>query len=265
MRRLRFVGLAEDGVHLVVSTDDDECYLLPVDDELRRAVRGLAGQQQLQPPSATGLRPRDIQVRVRAGASAEQLAAESGMSIERVMRFAYPVLAERSQVVQQARHARIRRDPEAPTLAEVVDPRLAARGVDPAAVHWDSWKRDDGTWVVVASWGLADRARTATWMYELSTRVLVAEDDLAQHLAGDDERPFAGRLTPVTPLAAAAARAAAYGEHPTEPIPSVAELVPPRPDRRPADDDDDEPDESGRRRVRVPSWDEILLGPRRRP
>jgi hypothetical protein len=265
MRRLRFVGLAEDGVHLVVSTDDDDdCYLLPVDDELRRAVRGLTGQQQppLAPPPATALRPREIQLRIRAGASAEQLAAESGMSVERVMRFAYPVLAERSQVVQQARRARVRRDPGAPTLAEVVDPRLDARGVDPATVRWDSWKREDGTWLVVASWGLADRARTATWMYELSTRALVAEDDLAQHLTGEDERPFAGRLTPVTPLAAAA-RAAAYGEHPTEPIPSVAELVPTRPER--AAVDDEPPEGGGQRRVRVPSWDEILLGPRRRP
>jgi len=264
MRRLRFVGLAEDGVHLVVSTDDDDCYLLPVDDDLRRAVRGLTGQQQLPLalPPATPLRPREIQLRIRAGASAEQLAAESGMSVDRVMRFAYPVLAERSQVVQQARRARVQRDPSAPSLAEVVDPRLEARGVDPAAVRWDSWKREDGTWLVVANWGLADQERTATWMFELNTRVVVAADDLAQHLTGEDDRPFAGRLTPVTPLAAAA-RAAANGEHPTEPIPSVADLVPTRPDRRSTVDD--EPDESGRRRVRVPSWDEILLGPRRRP
>jgi hypothetical protein len=265
MRRLRFVGLAEDGMHLVVSTDDDDCYLLPVDDELRRAVRGLTGQQQQLPlalPPATPLRPREIQLRIRAGASAEQLAAESGMSVERVMRFAYPVLAERSQVVQQARRARVRRDRTAPTLAEVVDPRLEARGVDPAAVRWDSWKREDGTWLVVAGWGSADQARTATWMFELSTKVLVAEDDLAQHLTGEDDRPFAGRLTPVTPLAAAA-RAAVNGEHPTEPIPSVAELVPTRPDRRSVAGEP--PEEGGERRVRVPSWDEILLGPRRRP
>src|SRR5262249_18476919 len=113
MRRLRVVGLAEDGGHLVVSTDADDCFLLPSEEEPRAAARGQAGQQQLPLAPPTPLRPREIQVRVRAGASPEQVAAESGMSVERVMRFAYPVLAERSQVVLQARRTRIRRDPGA--------------------------------------------------------------------------------------------------------------------------------------------------------
>ncbi len=262
MHRLRFVGLAEDGAHLVVSTDADDCFLLPIDEDLRRAVRGHSGQQALPFALATPLRPREIQQRVRAGATAEQVAAESGMSVDRVMRFAYPVLAERSQVVQQARRARVRRDPAAPTLAEVFDERLEARGVDPSTVSWDSWKREDGTWQVVASWRSAERDRSATWMFELTTKTLVAEDDLAQHLTAEDDRPFAGRLTPVTPLAAAA-RAAANGEHATEPIPSVAELVPTR--HEPPAPEPGEDGEGGPRRVRVPSWDEILLGPRRRP
>src|SRR5262249_15051602 len=131
----------------------------------------------------------------------------------------------------------------------------------PATVSWDSWKREDGTWMVVASWRSADRDRTATWMFELTTKVLVAEDDLAQHLTVEEDRPFAGRLTPVTPLAAAA-RAAATGAHPPDPPPPPAARGPPRPDPPAAAT---EPDQEGRRRVRVPSWDEILLGPRRRP
>jgi hypothetical protein len=259
MRRLRFVELAEDGEHLVVSADGDDRYLVALDDRLRAA---LGPQQPVAVPAVVAgpaLRPRDIQVRIRAGASPEQVAAESGMSVDRVMRFAYPVLAERSQVVEQARRARVRRgDPTSPTLAERVDQRLEARGVDPEKVRWDSWKREDGTWLVVATWRAADRDRTATWMFELTTKVLVPEEDMAQHLTGEEERPFSGRLTPVTPLAAAA-RAAANGEHATEPIPSVAELVANRP-RQPMEDSEDE---SGSRRVRIPSWDEILLGPRR--
>jgi hypothetical protein len=259
MHRLRFVGLAEDGAHLVVSTTADDCYLLPIDDALRGAVRGTAGQQRLPLSLGTPLTPREIQARVRTGDTPEQVAADSGMSIERVMRFAYPVLAERNQVVEQARRALVRRDAAAPTLAERFDERLEARGVDPATVSWDSHKREDGTWMVVARWRSAERDRTATWMFELTTRALVAEDDLAQHLTGEEDRPFTGRLTPVTPLAAAA-RAAANGEHATEPIPSVADLVPTRHDPPPSDENAEQGTE---RRVRVPSWDEILLGPRR--
>jgi DUF3071 family protein len=285
MRRLRFVELAEDGEHLVVAADDDDRYpepgpvdrgtadgpgagdggvryLVPIDDRLRAA---LAPRQRTVPVAVPAvvagpaLRPKDIQIRIRAGASPEQVAAESGMSVDRVMRFAYPVLAERAQVVEQARRARVRRgDPISPTLAERVDGRLEARGVDPESVKWDSWKREDGTWLVAANWHSAERDRTARWMFELTTKVLVPEEDMAQHLTGEEERPFSGRLTPVTPLAAAA-RAAANGEHATEPIPSVADLVPTRRPRVYPDD----PDETESGRVRVPSWDEILLGPRR--
>lgn len=260
MRRLRFVGLAEDGAHLVVSTTADDCYLVPIDDALRGAVHGTAGQQQLRLPIATPLTPREIQARVRIGDTPEQVAADSGMSIERVMRFAYPVLAERNQVVEHARRARVRRDTAAPTLAERVDGRLEARGVDPATVSWDSRKREDGTWLVIARWRTAERDRSATWMFELTTKALVAEDDMAQHLTGEEDRPFTGRLTPVTPLAAAA-RAAANGEHATEPIPSVADLVPTRHNPPPAPDG--QGGQGQERRTRVPSWDEILLGPRR--
>ena len=111
-------------------------------------------------------------------------------------------------------------------------------------------------------WHSAERDRTATWMYELSTKVLVAEDDMAQHLTGEEDRPFTGRLTPVTPLAAAA-RAAANGEHATEPIPSVADLVPTRHDPPPGTAAAGTAQAGQERRTRVPSWDEILLGPRR--
>jgi hypothetical protein len=274
MRRLRFIGLAEDSAHIVIQTDDgSEGFLLPIDDELRATVRGTRGQGQPALTPDTPLRPRDIQARVRAGCSAEQVAAESGQSVERVLRFAYPVLAERSRVVAEARRARVRREPTSASLAEVVDERLAARGVDPDAVAWDSWRREDGTWIIEARWRSADAERTATWMFDLAGKLLAAEDDLAQHLTGDD-RAFAGRLTPVTPLAAAA-RAAAGGEHGPEPIPPLADLVPSRPagdrggtdrgDPTPAHEAADEGEPVDRRQVRVPSWEEILLGgaPRR--
>jgi Protein of unknown function (DUF3071) len=263
MRRLRFVELAEDGEHLVVAADDDDRYLVYVDDRLRTALGPAPMPRPAPVVIGAALRPKDIQIRIRAGASPEDVAAESGMSVEKVMRFAYPVLAERAQVVEQARRARVRRgDPTSPTLAERVDERLEARGVDPEKVRWDSWKREDGTWLVVANWRSAERDRVARWMFELTTKALVPEEDMAQHLTGEEERPFSGRLTPVTPLAAAA-RAAANGDHATEPIPSVAELVPSRQPPRVAPEDEGADGES--RRVRIPSWDEILLGPRRRP
>ncbi|PRC61165.1 DUF3071 domain-containing protein, partial [Mycobacterium sp. ITM-2017-0098] len=48
------------------------------------------------------LRPKDIQSKIRAGASVEQVAAASGADIARVERFAHPVLLERARAAELA-------------------------------------------------------------------------------------------------------------------------------------------------------------------
>ena len=84
-----------------------------------------------QPPHATrleidmdsALTPREIQARVRAGESLEDVARAAGMGIEWVEPFAAPVLAEREFVAGQAQSHPVRRGSETiahRTLAEVV-------------------------------------------------------------------------------------------------------------------------------------------------
>ena len=62
-------------------------------------------------PSAGGsaLRPRDIQARIRAGATPEDVAAAAGTPLEKVMPFANPVLAERAHVAERAQRSSVRR------------------------------------------------------------------------------------------------------------------------------------------------------------
>ena len=104
MRQLRFVGLAEDGASLVLESPTGESYRLPVDERVRAACRGdLTRLGQIEIEMDNPLRPREIQTRVRAGESAEQVAEASGMPLERVLRFAYAVLQERGRVIAQAR------------------------------------------------------------------------------------------------------------------------------------------------------------------
>jgi len=137
MRQLRLVGLHEDGAHVVVEGPGGDRYRLAVDEKLRAACRGdLSRLGQIEIEAESTLRPRDIQARVRAGESAEQVAAGAGMPIERVLRFAYPVLQERQRVVAQARTTKVRRAGSTPaeTLAELVDERLVGRGTEPADV-----------------------------------------------------------------------------------------------------------------------------------
>ena len=226
MRQLRLVGLAEDGDSLLLESPTGESYRLLLDERVRAACRGdLTRLGQIEIESDNPLRPREIQARVRAGELAEQVAASAGMPLDRVLRFAYPVLQERSRVVAQARTRRCgRAAPE--QLGDLVEERLVGRGTDAATLEWDAWRRDDGRWAVRLSWRHGDSAHAANWSLDLGRRALQSEDPAAEQLSAEEFH--ARTITAVTPLAVAA-RAAAEPAPPARPAGSVG---PTRPRRR---------------------------------
>src|SRR6266508_689475 len=170
MRQLRLVGLADDGAHLVVESPTGDRYRLAVDERLRAACRGdLSRLGQIDIEQDTSLRPKEIQARVRAGESPEQVAATAGAPLDRVLMFAYPVVQERQRVVAQARATRVRRGGSTPaeTLAELVDERLVDRGTDASTLAWDAWRREDGAWTVRLGWR-GTRELSASWTFDLA-------------------------------------------------------------------------------------------------
>ena len=96
------------------------------------------------------LRPKEIQAKIRAGASVEQIASAAGVDIDRVERFANPVLLERSRAAElaTAAHPVLADGPSVLTLLETVTSALVARGLDPEATSWDAWRNEDGRWTV---------------------------------------------------------------------------------------------------------------------
>jgi hypothetical protein len=135
MRSLRLVALSDDGKHLVLaadapdSMDDDERFELPIDDRLRAILRADA-TQQAETDVGNDLPPRVIQARIRAGETPEQVAHASGTRVERIMRFAHPVLQERARVAEQARDARVRLSEGTPSvpLEQFMSDRLRLLG-----------------------------------------------------------------------------------------------------------------------------------------
>jgi hypothetical protein len=195
MQDLTLVGVHDDGDHLVLGGPDGQRYLLKVDEPLRAAVRrDRARLAQLQIEIADTLRPRDIQARIRAGRTAEDVAAEAGVPVEHVRRYEGPVLAEREFVARQARGVRVRRAaPGAPgswpTLDELVAQRLAAREVDAAGASWDAW-RTDGTWFIRLTFVAGGRDRQAEWSYDVQLRHVTPLDDEARWFV-DEPSPAA--------------------------------------------------------------------------
>jgi hypothetical protein len=188
MRNLELVGLSEDGTSVVLSdAEAGETFAVALDNRLRAAVvndRVRLGQLELALGSS--LRPKEIQARIRAGQGTDEVAASAGMSVERIMRFASPVLAEREHVATQAQRSVLRRPGADPlTLADAVADRLHGRGVPPASLTWDAWRRDDAKWTVCLRYHSGEHERTAHFVYDPLARVVVTGDDESRWLAGE--------------------------------------------------------------------------------
>lgn len=247
MRLLRLIGPSEDGTSLTLQAQDGgEQFSIPIDADLRAAcgtqpsggsqssgttkpagttksvgTTKPAGKAQSSgnaqssgdgEPSALTQHhtpsPREIQTRVRAGETAEAIADEADLPLERVMRFAYPVLQERTRVVDEARRARARRqDGRLEPFGELIDARLSRHGVEPHTVLWDAYRREDGGWTVTAMFSANDRELRVKFSFVLMNRTVSALDDIAADLFSDRPvrallRPEPAPAPPVAPSAA---------------------------------------------------------------
>jgi len=184
MDELELVGLHDDGEHLVLARADGQRFRVRIDEPLRAAVRRDRPQlEQLRAEGAGTLSPREIQARIRAGATTQEVAESSGLSVAHVRRYEGPVLAEREYVAEQARVTRVGREHDAPVLGDLVTDRLAARGVDLASLAWDAAREATGPWYVLARFRVDDTPHEARWTFDPAARALVADEDEARWLS----------------------------------------------------------------------------------
>jgi hypothetical protein len=304
MRELKVVGLDVDGTRLVCeSADTAEKFTLRVDERLKAATRGdRAGSNQTQidveAPTPMALRPRDIQARIRAGASVEQLAAAAGVDPERVMRFAHPVLLERSRAAElsTAAHPILADGPSVLTLLETVTGAMIARGLDPDSATWDAWRNEDSRWTIQLAWKVGRSDNTAHFRFAPGSHggTATAFDDTAAELIDPhyarpvlrsvapvsqlvfeqsvvvvpepvlaptpEPRPEPAPVVPMTPMVT----------KPPVPLPEPAAVIEPAPKpaasaqpAAPAAEPVPQPKQRSRKRkAEVPGWEDVLLGVR---
>src|SRR5882757_2179030 len=215
MRALRLIGLSEDGKSVICEdVARGERFTVPADERLRAAARGdVTRLGQIEIELESQMRPREIQTRIRAGESVEQVAAAAGVPAHRVERFAYPVLLERSRTAELAQRAHpVREDgPDLQTLAEVAAHGFGLRGQDYGTATWDSWRGEDGKWVVQLCWYTGRSDNRAHWAFHPGAHggTVIPMDELAHDLM--DPNPVSRPLRtvrPVTELARQALEAA---------------------------------------------------------
>ncbi len=186
---LTLVGLTEDGTKLVLVSDSGAEFTLTVDAKLRAALRGDKSRLgQLEITMESALRPRDIQARIRAGETPESVASAASTSLDKIMGYATPVLAERAHIAERAQRASVRRkggEGSSRLLGDAVAEQLRSRNVDPGTVDWDAWRREDGRWTLVADYRAGEGVRRAEFVFDAPGRYVVAEDDEARWLIGE--------------------------------------------------------------------------------
>jgi hypothetical protein len=207
MRALRVIGLEDDGKTVILEDPDrGERFALPADERLRAAARGdLTRLGQIEIEVESQMRPREIQARTRAGESVAQVAAAAGIPAHRVERYAYPVLLERSRTAELAQRAHpVREDgPDVQTLGEVVAHSFGLRGQEYADVSWDSWRGEDGRWVVQLHWTAGRSDNLAHWAFHPGAQggTVTALDDGAMELMDPNPNRTLRTVRPVTQLA----------------------------------------------------------------
>lgn len=218
MQELRLVGVQEDGGHLLLSNEAGEEFSLPVTEALRSAATRPIGRPSARAADAAAgvVTPRDIQARIRAGATAEEVSAESGVDLERVRKYEGPVLAERDWIAHLARQVEVAAPQtghdlyrstfgeEPALLGDMVRHRLTSLGMDPATAQWDAWRNPEGFWTISLHFStdghdgsaaaIGDQS-PALWTYRQSSQHLDNQNRWAQVLSELDplDGPFGGR------------------------------------------------------------------------
>lgn len=241
---LHLVGRSKDGHSLYLEDSDGERYILEINDSVKSAVNApvlkLAQfeDEPQGPPS-----PREIQSLIRAGHSIEDIALQRDIDIEKVERFAGPILRERSHIALQALNTLVRRDrtSEGRPLIEVVVGRLKQSGVDQESLEWDSWRREDGSWTVTLRYPTRDGEGLARWILDSTRHTLTADDEGARWFTGDERAPEAK----------ISSRIEAKDGPRLQPIRSTEGI-----DAKATKD-------GVTKRASVPSWDDIMFGVKR--
>jgi hypothetical protein len=297
---LTLVGVTPDGRRLRLADPHDPDgreFTVEIDARLRAALgvqpatRPEKPVPKVETKMDSTLRPRDIQARIRAGETPESVAAAAKTTVEKIMPYAAPVLAEREHVAQRAQRSSVRRPAGEPphgarTLGEAITGHLHERNVDPEVIAWDAWRREDGRWALTGRYSIQGRDGLAELTFDQPGNFVVLDNDDARWLVGDVPDPVA-EPSP-EPGVRRLAAVPVEDEHQLtlgddvlgitdEPIEAFlddqpgldeSELVEEAADAAALDEDPDDlapetprrPVKKTRGRASVPSWDEIMFG-----
>ena len=252
---LRLTGRSADGTELELADQDGNRYNLRISDTLRANVNQprLSAVSDFEEVVTTSV--KEVQARLRAGETIDAISRTTDWSIEKIENYAGPILQERAFIISQALGTQIRREPHAPYLETAVANQLAPRGVDINTVEWNTFRQPDGNWNLTLYYPLRDGSPSdakgeAVWLFNLGRRALSSHDDGARWIGGE------AKAKPVQ----------TYGSIPQTEAPRLVsikeEVEPYAPTKLTSVEevDEDAQRDGVTRRIKIPSWDDIMFG-----
>ena len=252
MTELRFIGKSDEGTHLSLHDSDGNEFTVRISESLR-ATLNQPRLTSVPEQSVETISIKELQRRLRAGELAEELARENNITLEKIERFAGPILQERIYIIDQAQQIAIRKEGEREpvTLLGVVVSRLAPRNIDLAELSWITWRHEDGTWNIQLHYPNNSGRGIAEWNFDPTRRTVASLDENARWMMGNEP-----------PARLIATPGLIYSD---SPHPSMREEVSPLPEVPRLAVIREAPDDEAVRdgviaRAKVPSWDEIMFG-----
>lgn len=256
MSELRLTGKNSEGTHLTLTNPIGEEFTVRISDTLRATVNQPRLAAVVSSDDVETMSVKEIQRRLRSGETMDVIARDGRISVEKVERFAGPILQERVYILDQAFSVVLRKESarDQETFQDVVISRLAPLGVDSDSLSWNTWRIEDGTWIIELIYPNRDGSGSATWNFDLSRRSISATNENARWMLGQEPAPRIQSQGLVH----------AEPTHPSRIVDSIPEPEPVRETPRlvairetPREEDRAE-GISGR--AKVPSWDEIMFG-----
>lgn len=223
MRQLHIVGLTSDhdglilagrrgakNGNFVIKLDDD---LLEQIEEARLArIDDLPAAPAAPPPPPrqrveSALSPREMQMRLRGGRTVAQVAAEAGVDIEWVERFAAPVLAEQAAAIGRAQELVLhtpRRGQSDRPLAPSIRRNLADRGIllleEEFDSAWSAFQLGDSEWIIRFRYHARGRDQQAEYLLETVAGSLIPNNRLGTELGYVDPGRHAPAVRELPPM-----------------------------------------------------------------
>ena len=264
MSELRLTGKNPEGTHITLTNGTGEEFTVRISDTLRATVNQPRLSAVVASDDEQIMSVKEIQRRLRAGETMDAIARDGGISVEKVERFAGPILQERVYILDQAFAVVLRKESarDQETFEDVVIARLAPMGVDSDSLSWNAWRIDDGTWTIDLSYPNRDGHGSATWNFDLNRRSVTATNENARWMLGQEpaprtQTPGLVHAEPTHPsrIVDSLSHLDVVAEPEAEPVRETPRLVAIR--ETPGEEDRAE-GISGR--AKVPSWDEIMFG-----